>query len=98
MLLRQSQQALLNLEEALTQALHRTALPQAHTHGHLIIARAARMEFGTGRSAAGQLRLDIHVDILVLRSPDKSPLSDLPGDFIQVRLNGPVFLFTEDAQ
>jgi len=56
------------------------AQPQPHVQRDLIVARAAGVELGPGRLAAGQGVLNVHVDILQILAPDEFAGDDFPGD------------------
>ena len=56
--------------------------PHARVQRHLIVARTAGVQFGAGGHARGESGLDVHVHILQLCTPFKSPLGNLrPNGF-----------------
>ena len=63
--------------------------PQPKIQRHLVVPRAAGVELRARRHPPGQLRLDVHVHILELRSPPKLPGADFPCDGIQPAVDGP---------
>ena len=67
------------------------AQPEAHIKRHLVIARAAGVQFCAGGHAAGEIRLDVHVDVLEFGIPGKLPGGDFASDLFQATGNGPEF-------
>ena len=59
------------------------AQPKPHVERDLVIARATGVEFGARCHPARQRRLDVHVHVLQLRPPVKSPGRDLSRDGVQ---------------
>ncbi len=57
--------------------------PEPHGGGDLVVAAAAGVELGAGGTARGQLRLDVHVDVLEVGAPLELAAIDLRADFLQ---------------
>ena len=57
--------------------------PQPDVEGDLVVARAGGVELRGGRHAAGQLRLDVHVDVLQLRLPLEGSRLDFGAQGVQ---------------
>ena len=65
-----------------------SAAIKAGVGGDLVVARACRVEFGTGRAnAAGELRLDVHVDVFERSFELEFSVEDFLFDFPQAALD-----------
>ena len=78
--LHQGQLQVVDLVGQLTDFL---AQPHTRIERHLIVARPACVQFGSGRHALGQSGLDVHVHIFQLRPPFKLALGNLAPDGFQ---------------
>ena len=74
------------------------AHPKPEVRGHLVIARAGRVQ-STRRRADDLLQalLDIHVNVLEFARKDELPGIDLGPDLVQPRDNGPCVLLCDNA-
>ena len=57
--------------------------PQAHVQRDLVVARAARMQFGPCRHAPRQGGFDVHVNVFQFRLPRELARFDFPPDSVQ---------------
>ena len=64
------------------------AQPEAHVERHLIIARAAGVQFRAGGNPPGQLRLDIHMHVFEFGLPLELAGGDFPANLFQSPGNG----------
>src|SRR5690606_12863291 len=66
-----------------------TTAEQAQVRGHLIVARAARVELrARGSAELDEPRLDVHVDVFFDGIPAELAALDLPGDRVQAGHDG----------
>ena len=74
---------LLQVTNFLLQFHHLVAEPHPHVEGDLIVARAPGVQFRPGRLALGQLRLDVHVNILKRFVPVELACLDIIANRLQ---------------
>ena len=71
---------------------------QADVGGHLVVARATRVQASAGRTdRAGERALHSHVDVLVVDVPDEGAVLDLRGNVGEARVDGSLVIGRDDA-
>jgi hypothetical protein len=84
--------------ELLSEGIAGFAQPESKIKGDLVVAAAGSMELRAGRSdALGELRFDVHVDILEVHQELEAALLDLGEDLAQAGLDFLKFLPAENA-
>ena len=68
------------------------AQPEPRVEGDLVVARAGSVEFRAGGNPFGQLRFDVHVDVLEFGLPLELAGGDLLADLIQASGDGAQFV------